>query len=354
MIDFTSSLYLGLNHGSKSLPSWKRLTLGKPAALDPVPGSGEAETELARLSGCERALLGPSTLHLFWDLFSILAARGVSVFIDAGAYPIAHWGVERAAALGVPVRKFPHHDVQALQRTLEEATGGPTVIVADGYCPSCGRAAPLRAYLELAHARAGLVVIDDTQALGIFGRSPRPWVPYGTGGGGSLQHAGLRDPRLLFASSLAKAFGVPLAVLSGSEAMLTEYQNRSQTRMHCSPPSVAVIAAAIRALKINQNAGDSLRLRLAQRVARFRGWLRKLDLMATDSLFPVQSLQLPQGTDAKAFHKALLQSGVRTALQRGTCNSLERISFVITAHHSKREIDYAGMCLGFAAGRQAH
>jgi 8-amino-7-oxononanoate synthase len=160
-----------------------------------------------------------------------------------------------------------------------------------------------------------------------------------------MQHAGVRDPGLLVASSLAKAFGVPLAVLSGSEAMISEYQNESQTRMHCSPPSVAVVAAAIHALKINQNSGDSLRMRLAQGVARFRGCLSELNLLATNSLFPLQPLRLPQGIAARAIHETLLRRGVRTALQGGARNAPERISFVITAQHGKSELDYAAMCL---------
>ena len=54
---------------------WDRLTLGKPAALESPPGAREVEGELAALTGCERAVLAPSTLHLFWDLFGILAKQ---------------------------------------------------------------------------------------------------------------------------------------------------------------------------------------------------------------------------------------------------------------------------------------
>ena len=48
----------------------------------------------------------------------------------------------------------------------------------------------------------------------------------------------------MIVSSLAKAFGAPLAVLAGSDAFMTVFEQESATRMHCSPPSVAVIAAA--------------------------------------------------------------------------------------------------------------
>jgi len=131
VLDFTSALYLGLEHGSRSLPPWERLTLGKPAALEAPPGAGGVEKDLAELVGCERALLAPSTLHLFWDLFAILAARDVNIFLDAGTYPIARWGVERAAARGVAVRTFRQHDVRSLHAAVETADSRRPVIVTE-------------------------------------------------------------------------------------------------------------------------------------------------------------------------------------------------------------------------------
>lgn len=353
MVDFTSSLYLGLKHGSKDLPAWQQLTLGKPAALEAVPGSNEVECELAKISGCEDAILAPSTLHLFWDLFSIFAVPGMTVFLDEGAYPIVRWGAERAAALGLPVRQFRHYDVQALQKELRHAGPGSVVVAADGYCASCGQRAPLREFLDLLRDRSGSLVIDDTQALGIFGCWPRPWRPYGGGGGGSLQFTGIRDSSLIVVSSLAKGFGVPVAVLLGSKTMLTEYESNSRTRVHCSPPSVAVIAAAARALKINREHGDSLRLRLAQRVAHFRGRLSNLGVLGSTNLFPVQPLRLPGHKRGRDIYTALQQCGVRTVLQRGTHENRERITFVITAEHSETDIDYAAACLSFAMGLQS-
>src|SRR5580693_5658658 len=89
--DFTSALYLGFEHASWSLPGWARLTLGKPAALEEVPGTFRVQRELAALIGCERVLMGSSTLHLFCDLFGMLARRNVALWIDEATYPIARW-----------------------------------------------------------------------------------------------------------------------------------------------------------------------------------------------------------------------------------------------------------------------
>ena len=92
-----------------------------------------------------------STLHAFWDLFAMLADEGATIHVDAGAYPIACWGIERAAARGARVVRFARHDPDALRRHVgREARGGARqVVVTDGFCPGCGRPAPLRDYLDV-------------------------------------------------------------------------------------------------------------------------------------------------------------------------------------------------------------
>ena len=113
MLDFTSALYLGFRHAHDALRPWAQLTTGRPAALEPAPEAVALAQDLARLLGCERAVLAPSTLHLFWDLFDVLARDRIAIYTDAGTYPIARYGVERAAAKGVPTSSFLSHDPAA-------------------------------------------------------------------------------------------------------------------------------------------------------------------------------------------------------------------------------------------------
>ena len=346
VLDFTSSLYLGVEHAWRSLTRWEKLTLGKPAALESLPGTRPVERELAALTGCERVLLAPSTLHLFWDLFGFLARRGVSIFLDAGSYPIVRWGVERAVGCGAPVQVFRQHDHQALRSLLKStAAGYQPVVVADGFSPMRGSSAPVAAYLECVKPMGGLVVLDDTQALGIFGHSKATEQPYGKEGGGSLRRAGVRASRVVLVSSLAKAFGAPLAMLGGSEAVTAAFELESATRMHCSPPSAAVVAAASHALAINERHGEALRRQLAQRVAHFRRGLRGLNVIATDGLFPVQPLRMPEHINVGALHEALFARGLQAVLHRSTNGPDMLISFIITTKHTTEEIDWAVACL---------
>jgi 8-amino-7-oxononanoate synthase len=350
VLDFTSSLYLGFEHPSSELPAWNQLTLGKPAALEELPETPRLERELAFLVGCEQAAVGPSTLHLFWDLFGILANRDVRIFLDGASYPIARWAVEKAVAR-VAVKVFPQHDAKALRKALTGTGTAPPVIVTDGFCPSCGEPAPLEEYAECAVAGEGLLVVDDTQALGIFGPARGASSPYGKGGGGSLQKFGLRHPRIVVISSLAKAFGVPIAMLGGSGAVVDEFRKNSNTRMHCSPPSAAVIAAACHALEANRRMGEALRSRLTQRVSQFRRGLKPYGVLASGSLFPVQPLRMHPDVDVRAVYRHLLDRGIQAVLHRDS-RSDAHCSFVLTARHRPVDIDKAleALVSAFPAG----
>lgn len=353
MLDFTSVLYLGMRHGSRSLRPWVQLTTGVPAALAQPSGMDEVAQRLASLQGCERATLGTSTLHLFWDLFGILARSAVTIYMDASAYPIVRWGVERAAALGIAVRKFPHHNVPALQRLIRQDAlcGVRPLVVSDGFCTSCGKSAPVAEYLECVRAFGGQLILDDTQALGILGHSTVSDMPYGWGGGGILRWSNIRGPDVIVVSSLAKGFGVPVAVLSGSNAMIRRFEMESKTRVHCSPPSLAVIHAAEHALDVNHEHGDALRLRLVQLVRRFRNRLKKAGFSATGGLFPVQTLAPIPEIDARTLHQRLFQLGIRTVLRQGVNKNSPCISVLITARHTPCDIDHAVYALVHAVAK---
>ena len=352
VLDFTSALYLGLRHPSGSLRAWSALTTGKPIVLETPAGAIGLAQQLAALQGCERATLLPSTLHLFWDLFGLLAGEQVRIYMDEGAYRIARWGVERAAAQGVAVRTFPHHDAAAARALIERDAQGRSrpVILTDGFCPLCGEPAPIASLLQTVERHGGQLVLDDTQAFGMLGEKPCAATPFGRGGGGSLKWLGVSSPHAIAGSSLAKAFGVPIAVLGGSEALIRRFEQQSETRLHCSPPSLAALRAAEHALAMNRAQGDRRRLYLSRLVARFRGQLRQIGLAAQGGLFPIQMINARDRMDARTLHLRLLRRGIRTVLLR-CCRGIEmRLGFLINALHRPADIDRAIEALEDAIG----
>jgi 8-amino-7-oxononanoate synthase len=345
MIDFTSALYLGMRHADRTLPLWSQLTTGRPAALREAPEAERLEQDIARLLRCERAVLAPSTLHLFWDLFNVLASRPIAVYADAGTYPIARWGIERAEAMGIPVTAFRKHDPASLSALLhrDQATGRRPVVVSDGLCALTGRTAPLADYLNLVAKHGGRLVVDDTQALGVLGEDPSDEAPYGRGGGGTPAWRGIEAPELIICSSLAKGFGAPLAVIAGAARVISDFEKLSATRVHCSPPSLANIGAAQRALAINGREGDLIRARLAKLVLHFKSGLRRIGLAAQGGLFPIQTLKSVEGVESKWLHGRLLALGVGALLRRVQSSPRPAISFLITATHTRSDID---RCVG--------
>jgi 8-amino-7-oxononanoate synthase len=245
----------------------------------------------------------------------------------------------------VPVRTFAHHSPDGLRRALATAGRGRPVVVCDGFCPGCGRPAPLPEYLDAVRAAGGLLVVDDTQALGIFGEAPGPGLPYGRGGGGSLRRWGIEGPELLLGASLAKGFGAPLAALSGSRALVERFAAESLTRVHGSPPSVPAVRAAARALALNRARGDGLRERLAGNVERFRGLLaeRGVRRIAGGS-FPVQTL--PGLADAAGVHARLEREGIR-AVPRAA--PVPVLTFLLRADHEEHDLARAACAVARAA-----
>jgi 8-amino-7-oxononanoate synthase len=260
-----------------------------PAALQEPPGAPALARELAQLQGCEAATLLPSTLHLYRDVFGLLARGEIvarpALLIDAAAYPIARWGAEWAALRGVPVRQFRHGDVPQLDRLARQLRhdGCVPVVLADGYTPGDAWPPPLRAYMDIVAPLGGWLVLDDTQALGVLGPD----------GGGSVRLHGLQGMPLLAGASLAKGLGAPLAALAGPAQAIAAFERHSESRMHASPPPVAVIAAAHAALRINARDGARLRRTLQARISQLRRALAAARLACHGGAFPVQLVPLP-------------------------------------------------------------
>ncbi|MED5613136.1 aminotransferase class I/II-fold pyridoxal phosphate-dependent enzyme [Janthinobacterium sp. P210005] len=332
MLDFTSALYLGMRHPAASLAPWSSLTLGQPAALQEPPGAQTLAASLAALQGCEAACVLPSTLHLFWDLFGMLAAERLVILVDGGSYAIARWGAERAQALGLPLRMFPSGEMAVLRRLAADwgRQGRRPLILADGYVPGSEQVLPLASYAALARQGGGYLLLDDTQVLGVAG----------TAGGGSARLHGLPGGydkgggHLIVGASLAKGFGVPLAVLAGSGNLLRRFAARSQTRVHASPPSAAVLAAARRALALNARHGDALRARLAERVAQWRAGMAAAGIACQGGSFPVQRLP-----GRAHLQQVLRAAGVLSLAQAG--DGPGALTFLLRADQTPRQLEQA-------------
>ena len=338
MIDLTRALYLGLAHPHAELAPWAALTTGRPAVLDHAAAPAQ---RLAQLLGVERATLAPSTLHVVTDLYAALPAHVREIHVDACSYEITRWGLERAVLRGVVVRPF--RTVRELACRLDRASA----IACDAVCEACRRIAPLRRLQQLAADTGGWLIVDDSQGVGLLGRSPSRARPYGLGGGGTLRWAGAPPERVIAIGSCAKAFGVPLAFVAGSAASVAWFERVSGTRTHASPCNAAELAALDAALRINDDAGDELRVRLVDRVRRFRASAAQRGGQLEPGTFPVQVTPPLPACTARVVEARLRGRGVR-ALRLRASGGLSRIGFALSAGHDRATADAAGAIAGDA------
>jgi 8-amino-7-oxononanoate synthase len=352
-MDFTSALYLGLSHPSETI-RWKELTQGTPAALRPPEGAPAAERAFAALVGCERAQVFTSTLHAFSDLFAQIGERGGAVLYDDGVYPIARWGMERAERRGARVLPFAHHRPAALLARLRQLPSSIAHrwVVADGFCTGCTRPAPLVDYADLAHRYRARLLIDDTQAVGLYGKEPDRGAPYGRGGGGSLCRFPLERRDVVLVASLAKAFGAPLTMVGGPGAFMAPFCEASETLVHCSPPSAPSVTASLAALSWNTALGDGARARLATMVTALRRALAARGLRAEGGLFPMQRVLMPDLATANAVASEMARRHVRIVVQRLRCTQRVALTFIVTTRHSPPDLEEAAVVLEAAARRR--
>lgn len=338
MADFTSSLYLGMRHASTELPSWPALTTGRPAVLETPPRAVATAARLAALAGAEQAVLTRSTLHGLVDCLDVLAGPDAGLAVDTGVYPVAQWAVQRAAR-HTPLVLVAHHEPADLAAAVRRLAGQGLrpVVVADGVCTGCGRAYPVASAAAQVRPLGGMLLLDDTQGLGILGARPdRVRHPYGHGGGGSVRHAGVGHAGIVTVSSLAKAFGAPVACTAGPAGVLARVRV-ADSAVHSSPPSAVDVAAAANALDRNAAVGDALRTLLADRVRVLRRRAAEQGLPLVGGLFPVQSTPAVSVASGRRLLGRLAAAGVCAVLRRACGGSA--ISVVLTVTHRPAEIE---------------
>ncbi|GAA0459996.1 hypothetical protein Ade02nite_14160 [Paractinoplanes deccanensis] len=337
--DFTSSLFLGLRHGSAGLPEWAALTTGVPAALAEREPARRVAAAVAASQRAQAGVAARSALHALMDVLGTLPRRGDVVAIDAAAYPITEWAALRAAARGAVVRRYPHHRPELLR----PPRGRRLVVVADGWCAGCGRPAPLPRLRSLAHAGDGVLVVDDSLAFGVLGRRDGPGFGDGTG---TPRWWGLGHEGVVWVASLAKAYGAPMAVTTGPRDLVARLAAGGGNRTHSSPPTAADVAAATRALDDpDRNAARRARLLRHTRVIGDVLGLR-------GPPFPMVSIRSAGPDEARRWWRALRRQGIATVPQRSRCRDDIRLTALLRADHSERDVARLAAALRQAALRQ--
>jgi glycine C-acetyltransferase len=238
----SSNNYLGLaaapdviRAGKEGLDRWGAGTASVRFICGTLAVHLELERALARFVGTGAALTYVSCWTANEGLMPTLLDESDVVISDA----LNHASIIDSVRLCRAARRvYPHSDMAGLRTVLSECTSARTrLIVTDGVFSMDGDVARLPDIVELAREHRAVVVVDDSHATGVLGRSGR----------GTAEHFGLVGEVDIVTSTLGKALGGAAGGFTAASEPVIDYlvqRARPQLFSNALPPAVASTALA--------------------------------------------------------------------------------------------------------------
>jgi 8-amino-7-oxononanoate synthase len=291
------------------------------------------ERELGRwIAPCRdaRALLFSSGYLANLAIVTALAARDDAVFADR----LNHACLNDAALLSrAAFVRYPHVDVDALDRRLAASRARRKLIVTDAVFSMDGDIAPLPRLLQLADAHDAWLVIDDAHGFGVLGDRHLC-------GRGALAHFEMSSERIVYMATLGKAAGVAGAFVAAHPSaidMLIQTA-RSYIFTTASPPMLACALEASVALIKRET---SRRAQLSMLIDRWRIAAKVLPWRLLPSETAIQPLVIGDNENALRVSAALWDRGIwipairPPTVPRGSA----RLRITLTAAHTAHDVD---------------
>ncbi len=300
----------------------------------------ELERRLAVFKRTEGALLYQSGFTANAGTVSAILGKGDVVVSDA----LNHASIIDGCRLSGADRKiFPHKDVAAARRCLEEARGARRVLlITDGVFSMDGDVAPLPELCALAREFGAIMMVDDAHASGVMG----------AGGRGTVEHFGMHDQVDIQVGTLSKAWACLGGYVAGRRPLIEFLMQRARPLLFSTshPPSVA--ATAIAALDLIER-DPGLIDRLWDNTRLFKAGLARLGFDTGASETPITPIMIGGEAEAMRFSDRLFEEGVFAlgiaypTVPRGKA----RVRTIVSAGHTPQDLTRALAICG-AVGRE--
>lgn len=287
------------------------------------------EARIACFKGTERALLFNSGYAANTGIISALVGRGDAIFSDR----LNHASIVDGAQLSrARFFRYPHRDMDALARMLEEKGGkGRRLIVTDGVFSMDGDIAPLEKLVRLARRHDALLMVDDAHGSGVLGSSGR----------GSAELCGVLDGIDIHMGTLGKGFGSFGAYAAASAEICDYLVNKARSFIFSTSLPPAVLAASIAAIDlVDSPEGAQLRGRLAANVTLFKQRLTASGFQTMGSETQIVPIFVGPAPATMEFSRQLLEQGLFVqgirppTVPAGSC----RLRCTIMATHTEEEL----------------
>ncbi len=293
----------------------------------------DLETALARFVGTEASLSYVSAWNANEALTPTIAREGDFVVSDA----LNHASIIDSVRLAKSITKcttavYKHSDMDDLREKLRGAKDAKRKIIwTDGVFSMEGSIAKLPEILQIARDHDAIVVMDDSHATGVLGKTGR----------GTAEHFGVMGEVDIITSTLGKALGGAAGgFIAGPAALCDMMTQRSRPQLFSNalPPTVA--ASSLAAVEFTE-AHPELVTKLHDNAAYFRAAIQEAGFHPLPGETPIVPIIVGETALAIKVSEMLLDRGVFVTgfgfpvVPQGQA----RVRCQVSAAHTREDLD---------------
>ncbi|MFO7310659.1 MAG: glycine C-acetyltransferase [Bacillota bacterium] len=337
VVNLSSNNYLGLaNHprvreaAIKAIEEYGAGTASVRSIAGTMSLHAELERRLAAFKRTEAALVFQSGFTANAGTVAAILGKEDVIISDE----LNHASIIDGCRLSrAQIKIYPHRDVAALRRLLEESRGARRVlVVTDGVFSMDGDIAPLPDIVAVAKEYGAITMVDDAHASGVLG----------TNGRGTVDHFGLHGQVDIQVGTLSKAIGILGGYVAGSKLLIDYLIQRARPFLFSTSHPPAVTAACLAALDILETEPELIQ-RLWDNARYFREGLADAGFDVSGSETPIIPVIVGEGDKAMRLSDRLFEEGVFAqgiaypTVPRGKA----RVRTIVTAAHTRDDLDQA-------------
>jgi glycine C-acetyltransferase len=342
VINLSSNNYLGLTTHPKmreaAIQAVRSLGVGS-GSVRTIAGTMDLHMELERriaaFKKTEASVVFQSGFAANAGTVSALLGKGDLILSDE----LNHASIIDGARLSrADIKVFPHRDVGALERLLDETREVKRrLVITDGVFSMDGDIAPLPKIAALARAHGAIMMIDDAHSSGVLGRAGR----------GTVDHFDVHGQVDVQVGTLSKAIGVLGGYVCGSKSLIDYLYHRARPFLFSTSHPPAVAAACLTAFDVLEEEPERIE-RLWTNTKRFKAGLARLGFDTGTSETPITPIFVGEADLAMRFSDRLFARGV---FAQGigyptVAKGKARLRTIVTATHTEEDLDQALTILG--------
>jgi glycine C-acetyltransferase len=346
VVNLSSNNYLGLTTHPRlrqaAAEALERFGVGT-GSVRPIAGTlaihMELEERLAVFKKTEAAVVFQSGFTANAGTVSSILTRDDAIVSDE----LNHASIIDGARLSrATIKVFPHRDVDAARRILEELPRSQRkLLITDGVFSMDGDLGALPGLCDLADEFGCVMMVDDAHASGVFGEQGR----------GTIDHFGLHGRVDVQVGTLSKAIGALGGYVAGSRALIEFLYHRARPFLFSTshPPSVA--ATCLAALDVLESEPQWMR-QLWDNARFFKTGLQARGFDTGVSESPITPVIVGDAALAMKFSDRLFEEGV---FAQGigfptVAHGKARVRTIVTATHTQDELQFALDCFTRVGG----